>query len=393
MQGATPALALLAAVCGALPSTGSGPTRLSSSQAELVEGSTPKGADSTRFRFELEPSYVRNDLVRHYGLEDTYLLRGRLEARTELYPGANIYARVRWQPPLSEYSRGYLLLAEDPFAVQGAYVELQSGLGALRLGVVEFPVGTDDELFLDKSTFEPLLRERLPRFDVGGLYSAEGRHWRVDLALVNGEGGAYADANSDDTRAGRVSVILGPLELGLTGASGARHSTPVKEEEDCYGAFLRLRKGKLAVRAEILWSDWDFREDYTKDETLEEIQQDLHFGPAAYGRLEEYLDERYDVGAKHSLGWYLRLDWEASEKLHLFLHGGQWEPDMDVDWSEYAQMKTRIAAGGRYALRSEETHSAWFELFLSWTDDPTVDPERVDIPVGYVLALRVEKRF
>ena len=352
-------------------------------------------AEPARFKLELEPCWVRNDLVRYYGIEDTFLFRGRLEARTELYPGANLYARLRWQPPLSEYSRGYLLLAEEALAVQGAYIEFLPGAGELKLGVVEFPVGTDDELFLDKGVVEPLLRERIPRFDVGALYSAGGERWKLDLALVNGEGGAYADANSGRPVAGRISALLGPLEVGLSGAQGSRHSTPVKEEDDYYGVFACLEKGKLTARAEVMCIDWDFRAEYLDPgDVMEDLQEEFHFGPEAYARLEEYVIRQYYAwGAKHSLGWYLRLDWQASERLLLFLHGGQWDPDVETESSEYAQVKTRVGAGGQYRLRSGEDHASWFEIFLSWTDEPTVAPERILYPIDWVLAMRIEKRF
>ncbi len=351
-------------------------------------------SEEVQVGIELEPSWTHDDQVRKYGVEDTFLLRGRAEGKTELSPGASLYARVRWQPPLSEYSLGYTILKEPSLAVQGAYVELRPQAGTLRLGVVEYPVGTDDELFLDKNNFAPLLRTRFPRFDVGALYSARGKRWKAELAVVNGEGGVYADANSDKTVAGRISAFIGPLEIGVTGAAGSRRSTPVKEEDDCYGVFACLGKGRMTVRAEVVWAKWDFRADYTDAETLEELQDRWNFGPAAYARLEEYIDAQYYAwGAKHSLGWYVRLDWEASEKLLLFLHGGQWEPDMDIDWSEYAQMKTRIAAGGKYALRSEEDSAWWVETFLSWTDDPCVSRRHVKVPVSVFTALRVEKRF
>ncbi|MBI3793258.1 MAG: hypothetical protein HY280_00845 [Nitrospinae bacterium] len=346
----------------------------------------------TDVRGYAEFSYVRDNGIGWSGSESTFYPRVKLDVLHAVDEDALVRVSGEWQPTVGPFSRAYGQLAAPTAQVDDTYLQFSNIAEAtsLRLGSVKVPFARFDTLALNQSA-RPMSSPRWREWDYGARLDSRFSFFDFSVAVVNGEGTAGTDSNSDKSLAARIvfpaqtgeiypetlettnypnPAVANPAgnfnwSFGVSGYNGTKYSTPIKQRNNHYGADLKLDYSVFSLMAEYVYMEGWFTDPSMNNATGSALTSFSYSSavnslwicnngvcsPATFQRANSVIVE---------------LTAGVSTKTLLSAMGEIYKPDIDSDVTPQQKLKQRLALGIKHDFRKNVTGS----VFYVFTYDP-----------------------
>jgi hypothetical protein len=333
-----------------------------------------------------ESSYEIDRGIGWSGSESTMTARAKLDIQNHIYDDVMVRVSGEWQPSVGPYSRAYSILKKQEGSVNDTYMEFMGLTGEnseLRLGVVKVPFGFFDTLATNDLT-KPMTFQRTREWDYGVRLDKRFADFDVSFAVVNGEGTAGTDTNSDKSYAARIvfpaqkgdiypetleisnypnPVVENPdgafkWQIGLDGYNGLKYSTPIKVKNSHYGMDLKLDYSVFSMIAQYTFMEGGFTDATMNNLTGGEISAlmtSLLYSSSASSLMAK---NGYTYSRADSI--FVEITAGVSEKTVLSMMGELYEPDMDSQATTRQEVRQRLALGLKHDFRKRVTAGLFY---------------------------------